>query len=284
LQDNGYFWERPDGAIYRFSIGGRLEWIKDPLGNKLTLSYDGEDVLQQVLDEASGRVLSFQYDENGHLISVTGPATPAIPDGILVVYEYDASDNLVSVTYPDGSGFTYSYTDLNDPHNLTEKRNKTGNLLGSWTYDEQDRAVENYTPDGRGVSIDYSGGNEVEVTDAYGQMRIFTLEDHNGSRLITDIAGPGGCTSCMNGPVRFSYDYKHRIIEVEYANGAINQYNDFDTRDNAQSMTFSFGTPEERVVTYTYHPDMDRPLTRSEASVLGEGQQGVHFVFVDILK
>jgi YD repeat-containing protein len=272
-QDDAYFWKRSDGAVYRFSIDGRLEWIKDPLGNKLTLSYDEEDVLQQVLDEASGRTLSFQYDENGHLISVTGPPTPAVPDGILVVYEYDASDNLVSVTYPDGSGFTYSYTDPNDPHNLTERHDKAGNLLASWTYDDQDRAIENYTPYGRGVSIDYSGGNEVEVTDAYGQTRIFTLKNHNRSRLITDIARPGGCTSCMNGPVRFSYDYKHRIIEVEYANGAINQYDDFDTRDNAQTMIFSFGTPEERVITYTYHPDMDMPLTRSEASVLSEGQQ-----------
>ena len=88
-----------------------------------------------------------------------------------ITFAYDGNRNLTSVTYADGSRFNYSYTDTNDIHNLTEKRNKANHLIGTWGYDDQDRCTANFSPDGKGVNIVYASDTQVEVTDAYGTLQ-----------------------------------------------------------------------------------------------------------------
>ena len=209
----------------------------------------------------------------GRVASVTGPVTAAVADGVWVAYGYDAAGNLVSATYADGSGHAYAYEDANDAHNLTSHSDLGGHLLASWTYDAQDRATGNVTRDGRGVTIDYASDTQVLVTDAYGVTRTYTVASLDGRKKVTGVEGLEGCTNCAGDIVRIEYDSQGRFIEVEYANGRIDQFDDFDARGNARLVRQAAGTAGERTVLYTFHPETGARLTRSEPSLLGPGSR-----------
>lgn len=59
-------------------------------------------------------------------------------------------------------------------------------------------------------------------------------------------------------------------------NGVTTTYGDYDINGNAQSITKAVGSADERVTTYSYHPDLKgRPLTIIEESVLSPGEYRV---------
>ncbi|MBW2344882.1 MAG: hypothetical protein JRF53_12895, partial [Deltaproteobacteria bacterium] len=95
---------------------------------------------------------------------------------------YDGNNNLTSVTYADGSGFNYTYTDPEDVHNLTEKRDKAGHLLNTWAYNDNDRCIDKFSVQGKGVSISYVSESQVDVTDAYGTLRSYILNSIDGRK------------------------------------------------------------------------------------------------------
>ena len=264
-----YIWYRLDGTRYGFSSTGKLTWIKDEKGNRLEITYNSNDRPETVTDTFTGRALAFNYNTDGLLEYITGPVTDAVSDGIWVSYGYDVNLNLASVTYSDGSGFDYFYTDPNDVCNLTEKRNKSGHLLNTWAYDAQDRATDNFSADGKGASINYVSVTQVDMTDAYGTLRTYTLGDIDGRKRVTAMSGPAGAPYSDSNAIRWVYDSMMRLIEVEHAGGTINQYQDYDDRGNPQTVKLAVGTPEEKTITYTYHPEMNTKLTQTEGSVLG---------------
>jgi len=271
-EEGGYVWYRLDGTRYGFSSSGRLTWIEDEKGNRLELAYS-DNKLQTVTDASSSRILTFNYNGNGRLENISGPITDAVPSGIWVTYSYDTNQNLISVTYADGSGFNYAYTDPNDVHNLTEKRDKLNHLLNTWAYDDQDRVVDNFSAQGKGVSISYVSDNQVDVTDSYGTLRTYTLGDIDGRKRVIAMSGPGITPYTKSNATRWVYDSMMRLIEVEYSGGTINQYQGYDDRRNPQTVKLAFGTPEEKVTTYTYHPEMNVAITRIETSILGGGNK-----------
>ena len=276
LESGTYVWYLLDGTTYGFSATGYLLWMDDTAGNRLELVYS-DNKLQTVTDTASGRILTFHYNINTLLDHVIGPVTDAVSDGIWVTYGYDVSQNLTSVTYADGSGFNYGYADPNDVHNLTEKKNTAGHLLNAWAYDVQDRAIDNFSRDGKGASIVYESETQIKVTDAYGKERVYFLEKCAGRNRVSTITNglgrAGGAPYSTSNAVSWIYDENMRPTEVEYAGGTINRYQNYDTKGNPGTIRLASTTPEERTITYTYHPDMNVPLTSTETSVLGSGNK-----------
>ena len=268
-----YVWYRLDGSRFGFSLAGNLIWIEDEKQNRLTVVYDALDRPETVTDTASGRTLTFNYNVSGRLETITGPITPAVPTGTWVTYGYDANNNLTSVTHSDGSGYAYSYTDPEDIHNLTEKRDKENHLLNTWSYNSQDRVENNFSTQGRGVSISYVSASQVEVTDAYGTLRTYALGYTGDRKRVISMQGPGWSPYSVVNSVRWGYDGQMRLIEVEYANGTINHYQDYDARGNPGTVILAVGTPKQRTITFTCHPDMNALLTRTETSVLGAGNK-----------
>ena len=248
----GYVWYRLDGTRYGFSAAGQLQWLDDEKGNRLALAYDAQDRLQTVTDISSGRVLTFSYNAGGLVESISGPVTQGVPSGRWVTYGYDANQNLTSVTYADGSGFDYTYSDPNDVHNLTEKRDKAGHLLNTWGFDPQDQAISNFSVNGKGVNIQYTSATQVDVTDAYGTLRSYTIAAVNGRKRVTAMAGPGGVPYIDSNKVRWVYDTQMNLIEADTVGGTIYQYQDYDARGNPGTIILASGTPAERVITYTY--------------------------------
>ncbi len=272
-ETDGYTWFREDGSQYRFDVAGKLIWIEDPAGNRHTLSYDVSGRIESITDDSSGRSLTFHYTASNLLDHISGPVTPSIQDGIWISYDYDANSNLTSVTYADGSGFNLEYNDPADPHNLTAKKDKLNHTIATWGYDSQDRAYQSTTRDGRGVTINYASSDTVEVTDAYGVTKTYGITKFEGIYPeVTSITGPGGCQSCAGDqPIRYAYDEQLNVTEEEYANGTINQFQDYDERGNPGTVILAAGTTEENTITYTYHPEINHPLTMTKTSVLGIG-------------
>jgi YD repeat-containing protein len=274
-EQGGYIWYALNGTLLYFSSSGALTWMEDETGNRLDLAYLDNRV-HTVTDAASGRVITFHYNANGRLESISGPVTQAVPTGTWVTYGYDANQNLVSVTYADGSGKDYAYMDPSDVHNLTKERDKAGHILGRWTYDAEDRAISNFCgqcEQGKGVDVNYVSETQVDVTDAYWTVRSYTLGAVDERKRVTAVTGPAGAPYSDVHAVRWVYDAMMRLSEVEYDGGAVTQYQNYDDRGNPGTVILASGTPEQTIITYTYHPDMSVILSRTQASVLGGGDK-----------
>jgi len=268
--DGTFTWYRSNGIQYIFNSSRQLISKKDGLNNTQTLTYDMNNRLSTVLDQATGRSIEFYYNEVGRIDHLSGPITAAIPDGILVRYQYDTKGNLTRITYADGSGLEYRYQDTYDAHNLTEKRNLSGEFLASWQYDYYDKAFKNITRDGKGALITYgSFGDQAVVTDGQGGKKTYTFSIINGRKMITAVSQTGSCSSCSADAVRYVYDTQRRVIEKELTNGRIDKYQDYNTQDRYQTEIQASGTSNERIFYYTYHPNTGNYLTITEKSILG---------------
>ena len=270
----GYRWTVPSGLEYGFNSAGQLDTIEDAIGNRLELAYV-EERLTTVTDAATGRQLDFNYGEET-LSSIDGPMTPALGEGnTWVSFGYDGLQNLTDVYYADGSGFQYVYGDVNDPHNLSERQNQAGHLLASWEYDAADRCVENFSAQGQGFAdSNYVSDDQVEVTDDYGNQRTYTLSDINGRKRVTAMSGPAASGYITRPIVRWAYDdATMNLVEVETAEGTLHRYQNHDSRGNPRTVVLAADSEQQRILDYTWHPDFNRPLTRREDSVFGEGDK-----------
>lgn len=280
-ESGNFVWYRLDGSRYIFSASGKLYTIEDEKGNRLQVSYNAQGDIANITDQSSGRTLTFTYNAQNMLESITGPMTTAVPSGIWVTYQYDANQNLTSVTYADGSGFVYGYGDPNDTHNLMEKRNTPGHLISTWSYDSMDRCLGKYSSKGKGASIEYIDRTQVDVTDAYGTVRNYTLADIAGRKRVTAMLGAVGAPYNNSNIVRWAYDNQMNLLETEQANGTINRYLSHDARGNPGTVVLAANTPQQRTIAYTYHPRINAVLTRTEASVLGVGNKETVFDYDD---
>jgi len=282
---SGYTWHRLGGAQYHFDSTGRLVSIDDLAGHQKTISYDAQNRIASVADQATGRTITFEYNGDGRIFQITGPATMAVPNGIWVQYQYDAAGNLTDVIYPDGTGFIYLYTNPSFPNHLTGKQNRSGRTLASWSYDTKGRAVSNQTVNGEDLTIVYGEGmqdNQVTVTDADGITKTYTLSRMDGIKRVLKVENNTGCASgCSNSDSRYSYDENYNVIQKIYANGRVDQYFDFTALGDPLKEIQAFGTNEERVFFYTYHPLSGDKMSITEDSVLGSGDKQTIFDYDD---
>lgn len=266
--DGRYQWRRTNGTSYVFDVQGKLLYIEDALGHRQRMAYDNNQRLESVTDEATGRLLYFHY-KAGKLDHISGPKHQDGPEDIRVRYDY-AGSNLAHVTYADHSGFRFFYKDPHDPNNLTRKETLTGHFLAEWKYDAHDRAWQNHTRNGRGGSIDYTQMDDgrVQVTDAYGIVRSYTIAKNRGAKQVTGITPKSGCRTCNQEVVNYAYDNANRIISKEYANGRVDRFDHYDG-DRPGLIVYDAGGPNERTIRRSFHPQTGRILAETEASVLG---------------
>jgi len=273
VQGGEYIWQRLDGSKFGFSSQGRLLWMEDEKTNRINLSYDVQNRLETAIDSATGRSITFNYNAENQIVSISGPVTATVGDGIWVTFGYDSADNLTSVTYADGSGFDYFYTDASDVHNLTEKRDRASHLLASWSYDDQDRVVSTFRLNGQNVTLGYIGELQREVTDAYNVVRTYTLGDFEGRKRLVAMQGPALPPYSSDNVLQWTYDSQLNLTEVQLGGGTINQFLNFDERGNPGTVILAAGTADARTLDFTYHPEINVIQSRSETSVLGSGDK-----------
>jgi len=276
-QSGEYVWYRLDGTTLGFSTTGKLIWIDDEKGNRLSLSYGADSKLEAVTDMASTRNLTFNYNAEGLLEYITGPATNAVPTGVWVEYGYDDNQNLSSVIYGDNSGFTYYYEDFQDIHDLTKKTNKANHLIKTWSYNSDDQCENYFNRDFGIITIGYPDESSVEITDGHDITRSYTIDQIDSRKRVVQKSVLAHAPYNPNdNAIRWEYDSSMRLVEIEFPgspNNTIHQYLNYDERGNAQQVILAEGSNVERVITYEYHPKMNTFIARTEASVLGAGDK-----------
>jgi RHS repeat-associated protein len=234
---------------YRLNSKGRLLEISNPYDNKLTLTYENEQLIQ--VSNNYGKALSFEY-EDGLLKCIRDPK------GQPIYYKYKNGD-LHKVTYLGEHFLRYEY-DQN--HNLTDKFDTQDNLIGHWEYDElkdQVRAYYSYIKDGvhqDRLDLMYLF-QETQVIRPSGTTT-YRTDTINGKRVIKEVLGCGVC-----GGINKRYDYNERVDLISVT--TIRNGREITTRyvyDDPvipweqvgilTEKTEALGLAEERTTYYTY--------------------------------
>src|SRR5581483_10464191 len=97
-----------EGTLTAFRADGRIDYVQDTNGNRVTAVYTGGRLTQ--LQHSAGPALAIHYNAAGLIDRVTDPA------GRQVLYTYDAANqHLVSVQATDGTVTGYTYDTGGNP-------------------------------------------------------------------------------------------------------------------------------------------------------------------------
>jgi len=270
----------------------RAESITDPLGNKVSMTYDSRGSLLTITD-ANGNVTRYEYDANGNMIRMINALSQ------ITRYEYDGEDRLIKVTDAKGNvsaltydakGRTVSVADalgntrtmaydktlnlkiVKDAYgtviqslnydvsdNLTQMKDALNNAA-AFEYDEVNRLIKTIDPMNRVTQFTYDALDSlISSTDPMGGTAS-QLFDKEGN--LTKITDPSGNSTA------FAYDKNGRQISETSAAGNTVQYT-YNARDLIQSLTNARGQnrqfvydaagrliqmsdPDGVITTYTY--------------------------------
>ncbi|RAP56919.1 hypothetical protein BTJ49_12320 [Oleiagrimonas sp. MCCC 1A03011] len=219
--------------------------------------------------DAYGRALTFGYDDQYRITSVT------LPDERQITYGYSASDYLNSVTYPDQTSREYLY----DEPAYSSAGSNQGKLTG--IVDENGRrfATFGYQSDGRAISTQHAGGagltsmsyttdgTSATVTYPLGHQSTATFIEPQGSPNISAVSALCGIgcgqqfsneTLDSNGYPASTADFNGNVTATSYdASGLKTQEID------AQ------GTPDQRTASTTWDTALRLPLHRTVTNASG---------------
>ena len=162
----------PDGTVYCFRSDGKLDYIQDTNGNRITCAYTGG--LLTRLTQSSGQFLAIAYNAGGHIGSITDS------DDRQTLFTYDASnEHLISVQAYDGRVTSYAYVSGQGPareHALSEIAFPDGSHR-YLAYDAQGRIASTSADGGAEVvQFSYDSAGTVTVTDAVGDSNQFLFD------------------------------------------------------------------------------------------------------------
>src|SRR5262249_53125648 len=101
--DGSYDLREADGLLRHFRPDGKIDYLEDLNGNRITAQYTGEQLTR--LTHSSGQFLSLSYNTAGRIVSITDS------EGETTRYTYDvANEHLMSVEYPDHRIVQYTYS------------------------------------------------------------------------------------------------------------------------------------------------------------------------------
>jgi RHS repeat-associated protein len=246
-----HVWTWAEGRELRFDPQGRLELIRAPSGEFVSLRHDERGWLREVIDPA-GRRLVLHYP--GHLGAHGGEHgrdpfrgvyaidTPvgrftyahgaALPAGSQA-NPRDLIASLTSVSAPAAAGQParvrhYHHEDPRWPVLLTGISEQQGEQaprrLSTWAYDPQARAVLSFkgervagAPGLEQVSLQWlpgrGGQGHTRLTNSLGQTTDYTTARLGGAMRILQVRG-AGCAACGPVNVRYGYDRLGRLIEA----------------------------------------------------------------------
>jgi YD repeat-containing protein len=242
----------------------RLEEIRDDWGRYLRFTYYEDNNrggrvkdITFMADSEHAVTVTYDYDEKGNLISVTGPATPQHPNGTTTRYTYSSGHaapildhNLISITAPKevaAGGEPYLVNKYDENDRVVEQKYGRGTLY--FTYSQQgdnrvttvkDRAGETRvtTFDQRGNVIkDVIKGRELRPEDP--DEYVFTYEYDEKTGHLVKAVNPSGIVRTHR------YDDRGNIIETR------RKEKDGPDTDNDVVSRFTYEEQYDRLKTYT---------------------------------
>jgi len=301
---DGYRLTEVNGTTTQFLQNGKLSYVEDTNGNRITAVYDGEQL--EALTTAPiapgttfplptgtalplGETLYFTYDAQGRITQARNQA------GQEVTYGYDATGELLtSVTTPAGA-MQYRY---DSSFNLTGITDANG-TEATFTYDAQGRLTqESLTSGVETVSYVYDSTGGVTITDAAGVETQVLLNDRGQVAQLTDPLGrtlrmgydADGNVTRMTAPdgtstrlsydadgnlvsqvnplgqqLSFDYESNYDLLEsVTDARGNALSYG-YDAQGNLTSITYADGSDE--VFGYDEDGNVTRSVNRREEAI-----------------
>lgn len=195
------------GSQIRFQSDavGNLTQRRDPSGNTLTYTYDGD----------SNRTA--ETDQNGNSYS----------------YQYDAANNQTQITFPDGSTFKNTFDFMARPLTDTNQSGQTTR----YTYDTAGQLTQTVIGDGTPDAITLS-----YTYDAAGRPKTFTDGRGNTTTSTYDDAGQvTSMTDALGRVTSMTYDAAGKVTSITHPNGTQEQIT-YDVRNRPISNTYADGT------------------------------------------
>jgi RHS repeat-associated protein len=214
----------PDGITSVFFSDGRLEWVGEANGHRITLEYAGTQLAR--LRHSGGSAFEFSYSPAGRLQRLTDERGDAIS------FTYDAAEeHLLRVQYPRGRSVTYRYGATGAQTHALLERLDTNGSAHHYTYDDRGRVVTvRFGGDQPELTLEYGPGGEVSLVSGGTGARFYF--DHEGRLLRTRDA---------RGLIRqASYDSQGRLVEMMDPLGRVTSAR-YDNRGNVLSVTDILG-------------------------------------------
>jgi RHS repeat-associated protein len=234
----------PKGNTMRrlFDAGGRVRVLIDSLGNMTRYDYDPLNNLTQITtppdaNNAAGGIITFGYDNNSNLTSVTDQRRSP---GAQTIYEYDNMDRLMARKDPlyatDPIHHTETFTNYDFMGNVGTYVDRRGNATG-FNYDRLGRVTSATFADGSTISYPvYDNANRLlkaadslagTIVRAYDNFDHLTCESKGTTtpctgaqpEAVTYTYDPAtGRRSSMTvsgqSPVTYGYDNADRLTQV----------------------------------------------------------------------
>ena len=256
---SGYKLTEANGAIETYDpINGKLTKIEKRGEPALALGYNAQNLLSRVANVSSGRALTFAYNTNNTLASVTDF------DGGILAYEYDAQGNISRVTYPDATSKRYLYEDARFPHALTGIVDGKGQRYATWTYDAQGRATSSSHANGTDFhSMTYHADGSTIATNALGKQTTFHFDVINGARRLTRTEGHPTAL-CPGASTQTTYEANGRVASKTDWNGNVTAF-EYNALGRLIKKTSAAGTPLARSERYEWNETGTQLLCKADA-------------------
>jgi len=251
----------PGQATYVFSETGQLLSWSDAQGRTWSYTYDGNNRLDRVTDNTSGRYLDLDYNPQGRIERV------ADHTGRDVTFGYDANGDLTTVTDVLDQTWTYVY---DSAHRLRQALDPESHQVVRTEYDAQGRAYEQYdASDTLVLQITYNADGTTTILDALGNGTTHAYDDrHTLTETIDDLGHGADRTYDPNfRPGTITDENGHEALLTWSEDGAnLTQLVDAEgaqvdlTYDNLNSLRTVIDG-RRNTTTYTYNetdPDPDR--------------------------
>jgi RHS repeat-associated protein len=221
-----YRLKEASGFISLFGSNGKLNYVEDTNGNRITLQYTNNNLTKLV--HTNGDSLTLTYNAQGRINKITDSA------GQATTYSYDTTgENLLSVTGVDGT-ITYTY----DTGNVAAKKYSLLSVKSDLGYQ---RSFE-YDNQGR-LTKESSNGNTQTLTYSYDNVGGVTVTDSTGASqtvLLDDGGNAGQIRGVNNQNLLFNYDADGNLLGVTLPNGSQSSYS-YDSKDNLTQQTNLLG-------------------------------------------
>ncbi|MGN0505028.1 MAG: S8 family serine peptidase, partial [Lachnospiraceae bacterium] len=259
---------------WNYSSTGKLLFIADRNGNKITFTYGSNGSLTKItgsdgiavtvtcqngriskLTDPFGRTVTYAYDSQNRLIKVSGETCGTMS------YTYD-SHGITSVT--DGNGATYLTNKYDSRGRVVLQTDEDGNRT-RFVYD--DEAQENscilensgnvtryrYNDKLYVIRINYADGSyEKYAYDSDGNRTMARAKSGYVTRYTYDENGNMlSCTNALGETAAFAYDERNNLIRLTTPEGGSMAFS-YDEKDNLTQMSVLIEEGSVSETSYTY--------------------------------
>lgn len=248
-------------ASFFYDTRGNLVATEDPLGNRVTITYNAAGQVLTITDATQSATIQMAYDD-GDLASVTNPlnaTTSFFNDGVgrlvamtdpmggITRYSLDALNQITAVTDPRGDSTQFASDPNGKVVSVTDARGQTT----SFAYNIMGRRMSRTDPLGGVETYQYdAAGNLIGLTDRRGKNTTFAFDGLNRATFVGygTQAGP-----TYESTVTVSYDSLNRLTQtVDSIVGTTSRQFDDVQRTMTESspngvVTYSFDAAGRRI-------------------------------------